>query len=71
LGAIILALMMAPNLFGDAVLGRHHLYVSPRAMTGKIRTTGRNSTPRDNARVAGRSLRVAALIIVAAMKVSA
>jgi hypothetical protein len=39
LEAIILVLMMAPKLCGDAVLGGHHLYVVPRTMTGLIRTT--------------------------------
>jgi hypothetical protein len=70
LGAIILALMMARKISGGALLGRHHLYVSPRSKTGKIRTTARNTTPRENAAVTGRSLRVATRIIVAAMKVT-
>jgi hypothetical protein len=70
LGAIILALMMARKISGGAFLGRHHLYVFPRSKTGKILTTARNTTPRENAAVTGRSLRVATRITVAAMKVT-
>jgi hypothetical protein len=70
LGAIILALMMARKISGGALLGRHQLYVSPCPKAGKIRTTARNTTPREDAAAAGRSLRVATGIIAATMKVT-
>ncbi|HXJ06671.1 MAG TPA: hypothetical protein VNH65_16320 [Candidatus Acidoferrum sp.] len=70
LEAIILALMMALKISDGVVLGRHHLYVFPRSMAGKICTTARNTTLREIAAVAGRSLGVATLIIVAAMTVT-
>src|SRR5580693_6301850 len=57
IGAIILVLMMAPKLSGDAVLGDHHLYGTPRTMTGVIRTT-RISVPRRNSRETGRSFEI-------------
>jgi hypothetical protein len=47
IGAIILVLMMAPKLSGGALLGGHHLYVTPRTRTGVIRTTARDTILRE------------------------
>jgi hypothetical protein len=46
LGAIILALMMAPKLSGAARLRRHHLYASPPTATGVTRTATPNTVLR-------------------------
>ena len=62
--------MMAPKLSGDAVLGGHHLYVTPRTMTGVIRTATRNTKLPRNAEEASRSFAMAAVCIAAAMKIT-
>jgi hypothetical protein len=51
--------MMAPKLSGDAVLGDHHLYVTPRTMTGVIRTTTLVPVPLRNSRGTGRAFEMA------------
>jgi hypothetical protein len=64
--------MMAPKLSSDAVLGGHHLYVVPRAMTGLIRTTARDPITMfrgDNAE-AGRTLGMALRVIRTAIKIT-
>ena len=71
IGAIILVLMMAPKLSGDAVLGGHHLYVTPRTMTGIIRTTARKTIPRADDVEAGPSFLMATVFIAVAMKITA
>jgi hypothetical protein len=63
--------MTAPKLFGDAVLGGHHLYVTPRTMTGIIRTTARKTMLRKDNAEKGRSFEMAtAIMVVAAKKVT-
>jgi hypothetical protein len=63
--------MMAPKLSGGARLGGHHLYVTPRTMTGVIRTTARNIKLPENAEKASRSFGMATVSIAAAMKITA
>lgn len=62
--------MMAPKLSSGAVLGGHHLYVTPRTMTGVIRTTTRNAKLPPNAEEASRSFAMATVCIAAAMKIT-
>ena len=61
---------MAPKLSGGAVLGGHHLYVTPRTMTGVIRTATRNTKLPRNAEEASRSFAMATVCIAAAMKIT-
>jgi hypothetical protein len=51
--------MMAPKLAGDAVLGGHHLYGTPRTMTGVIRMTTLLAVPRRNSAETGRAFEMA------------
>ena len=51
--------MMAPKLSGDAVLGDHHLYDTPRTMTGVIRMTTLVPVPRRNSGETGGSFEMA------------
>src|SRR3984957_9076446 len=52
-------LMMAPKLSCAAVLGGHHLYVTPRTMTGIIRTTARDTMLRKDDAEADRTFEMA------------
>jgi hypothetical protein len=56
--------MMAPKLSGDAVLGGHHLYVTPRTMTGKIRTTAGITMPRIEDAEAGPAYEMATVVMI-------
>src|SRR5579859_354860 len=64
LGAIILALMMAPKLAGAVRIRRHHLYAAPPTATGVTRTATPNTVLRKLEPEAGRAIGIAAESII-------
>jgi hypothetical protein len=61
---------MASKLSFAAELGGHHLFFSPRTMTGIIRTTPLTTILCEDDAEAGRFFEMAAIIILTAMKIT-